>query len=81
MTNHNKDTDKLKSPDIRKILIKNTKIIYKNYKNHLQILEAITIKKKYQKPTINKIAFITDMNIFYNWPLTLTEWANSNYEW
>ena len=28
ITNHNKDTDKLKSPDIRKILINNTKIIY-----------------------------------------------------
>ena len=28
MTKHNKDTDKLKSQEIRKILIKNTKIIY-----------------------------------------------------
>ena len=47
MTNHKKDTDKLKSPDIRKIQINNTKIIYrKNNKNRLQILEAITIKNK-----------------------------------
>ena len=46
MTKHNKDTDKLKSPDIRKILINNTKNIYKNNKNHLQIFEAITIKIK-----------------------------------
>ena len=30
MTKHNKDTDKLKSPEKRKILINNTKIIYKN---------------------------------------------------
>ena len=34
MTNYNKDTDKLKSLDRRKILINNTEIIYKNnYKN------------------------------------------------
>ena len=33
MTKHNKDNDKLKSPDIRKILINNTKIVYKNNKN------------------------------------------------
>ena len=47
MTKHNKDTDKLKCPDIGKILINNTKIMYKNNdKNHLQILEVITIKKK-----------------------------------
>ena len=45
MTKHNKHTDKLKSPDIRKILLNNTKIIYKNNKNCLRILEAITIKK------------------------------------
>ena len=45
-TKPNKDTDKLKSPHIRKILINNTKIIYKNNnKNCLKILEAITIKK------------------------------------
>ena len=45
MTKHNKDTDKLKSPEIRKISINNTKIIYKNNNNNrLQILEAITIK-------------------------------------
>ena len=38
-------TDKLISTDIRKILINNTKIIYKNSnKNRLQILQAITIK-------------------------------------
>ena len=44
MTKHNNDTDKLKSPDIRKIHINNTKIIYKNNnKNRLQILEEITI--------------------------------------
>ena len=30
MTKHNKNTDKLKSPNIKKILINNTKIIYKN---------------------------------------------------
>ena len=30
MTKHNKDTDKLKSPNIRKILINNAKIIYKS---------------------------------------------------
>ena len=34
----------LKSPDIRKVRINNTKIIYKNNnKNYLQNLEAITI--------------------------------------
>ena len=45
MTKHNKDTDKLKSPDTRKIRINNTKIIYENNnKKRLQILEAITIK-------------------------------------
>ena len=45
MTKHNKDTDKLKSPDIRKILINNSKLMYKNYnKNRLQILKAMTIK-------------------------------------
>ena len=44
MTKYNKDTDLLKSPDIRKILINNTKIIYKNNKKHLQILKAITKK-------------------------------------
>ena len=44
MIKHNKDTDKLKSQDIRKIL-NNIKIAYKNNnKNHLQILKAITIK-------------------------------------
>ena len=44
-TKHNKDIDKLKSRDIRKILINNTKIMYKNnYKNRLQILEVITMK-------------------------------------
>ena len=42
MTKHNKNTDKFKSPNIRKILINNTKIINKNNnKNRLQILEAI----------------------------------------
>ena len=46
MTKHNKDNDELKYPNIRKILINNTKIIYKNNnKNFLQIFEAITIKK------------------------------------
>ena len=45
MTKHNKNTDKLKSPDIRKILNNNIKTIFKNNnKNPLQILEAITIK-------------------------------------
>ena len=47
MTKYNKDTDKLKSPDLRKILINNTKMIYKNkYKNLLQILDAINITNK-----------------------------------
>ena len=47
MAKYNKDTDKLKSLDIRKILINKAKIIYKNSnKNSLQILEAITILKK-----------------------------------
>ena len=47
MTKPNKDTNKPKSPDIRKILINNTKIIYKNKnKNRLQIIEAITMKIK-----------------------------------
>ena len=44
MTKYNKDGDKFKSLDIRKILINNTKITYKNNnKNRLQILEAIPI--------------------------------------
>ena len=64
MTKHDKDTDKLKSTDIRKILINNTKIIYKNYnKNHLQILKAVTIKIK--KTTINKIG-INILDVFNN---------------
>ena len=46
MTKHNKDPDKLKSPDIRKILINYVKIIYENNKNCLQILKAIIIKNK-----------------------------------
>ena len=47
MTKHNKDTDKLKSADVRRILINKTKIIYKNNnKKSLQILEAINIKNK-----------------------------------
>ena len=50
MTKHNKDTDKLKSLDIRKILINYTKSIYKiNNKNCLQIFEAIAIKKQKKK--------------------------------
>ena len=57
MTKHNNDTDKLKSSDIRKILIDNTKSIYKDNKNCLQILEAISIQNK--TSTINKIAFNT----------------------
>ena len=62
MTKHNKDTDKLESPNIRKTLINNIKMIYKNdNKNHLQILKAVTIKNK--KTTINKIAFTTSINI------------------
>ena len=53
MTKHNKDTDKLKSPDIRKILINNIKIIHKkNNKNRLQILEAITKKRLKKKQTL-----------------------------
>ena len=47
MTKHKKDTDKLKTPDKRKILNNKTKIIYKNNnKNHLQKFEGITIKNK-----------------------------------
>ena len=34
MTKYDKDTDKLKSLDIRKILINNTKIMYKNNNNY-----------------------------------------------
>ena len=46
MTEHNKDTDKLKSPDIRQILINNTKIIYKNnYKNSFKIVKSDNYKK------------------------------------
>ena len=45
MTKYNKVTDKVKSSDIRNILINNTKIKYKNYnKNRLQILEEMIIK-------------------------------------
>ena len=63
MRKHNKDTDKLKSSLIRKILINNTKIIYENNnKNYLQILKVISIKNK-KKPTINSIAFNTGINI------------------
>ena len=61
ITKYNKDTDKHKSPDIRKVLIYNTKIIYKNNsKKYLQILKAISIKKN---PTINETAFNTSINI------------------
>ena len=77
MTMDYKDTNKLKSPHIRKILINNAKIIYKNNnKNRLQILEAITIKIKKKKNTINKIAFNTAikiLNIFNNKPSPLTK--------
>ena len=63
MTKHNKDMDKLKSPDIRKILNNNTKIKNKNNnKNRSQMLKAITIKNL-KKPTISKIAFATSLNI------------------
>ena len=61
MTKHDKDTEKLRSPDIRMIPIKNTKNVYKNNnKNSLQILETITKKKD---PAINKRAFNTSINI------------------
>ena len=44
---NNKDTGNFTSPDIRKILIYDTKIIYKSSnKNLLQIFEAMTIKNK-----------------------------------
>ena len=47
MTKYDEDTDKIKFPVIRKILINNTKFMYKNNnKNCLQILEALTIKNK-----------------------------------
>ena len=62
MSKHNKDTDKLKSSNVRKILISNTKIMYKNNnKNHQPILETISIKNKTH--TINKIPFNTGINI------------------
>ena len=35
MTRHNKDIDKLKSSDIRKILINNIKILYKDHNKNL----------------------------------------------
>ena len=45
MTKYHKDPGKLKSLDIRNILINNIKIIYENNnKNRLQILEVKTIK-------------------------------------
>ena len=48
MSKHQKDMDKLKSPDKRNVLIKNTKIIHKYYnKISLQILEAIKYSLKY----------------------------------
>ena len=63
------------SPDIRKILINNTKIIYKNTnKNHIQILVAIIMKNK--KNAINKksihhkykhIKDIQILTIYPNW--------------
>ena len=63
MTKHKKDTEKLKSFDIRKILVNNTKFMNKNNnEDSLQILEAINIKN-FLKTTINKIAFNTDTNI------------------
>ena len=47
ITKHNIDTDKLKIPDIRKIMINNAKLMYKNnHKNCLETLDAIIIKKK-----------------------------------
>ena len=50
MTKDNKDTDKLKSSEIRKILINNTKIMHENNnKNRLQILKGISIKSIYYK--------------------------------
>ena len=63
MTKYNKDTEKLKSQNIRKILINNTKIIYKNNnENRLQILKEITINRL-KKNTIDKIALTTSINI------------------
>ena len=62
MTKHNKESEKLESPDIRKFLNNNTKIIYKkNNKYRLQILEAVTIRKK--KTSMNKIASDKGINI------------------
>ena len=70
MTKHNKDTDILKFPDIRKILINNTKIIHRNNnKNHLQNPRGSNYKKYKNNLTINKIAFktgINRLNIFNN---------------
>ena len=66
MTKESKDTDKPKYLDIRKILINNTKITYKNKnKNRSKILEAIIIKKN----RVNKISItmsINILNIFHN---------------
>ena len=50
MAKHSTDTDKLISPNIRKILINNTKIIYKNNnKNRLQILKVKTVNNFLKK--------------------------------
>ena len=69
MIKHNKDTDKLKSPDIRDIQISNTKIIYKNNKNRLQIPETIIIKnEKKKKPTKNNNTGMNVLNMFINLP-------------
>ena len=52
---NNKNTDKFKSLDLRKILSNNTKIVCKNSnKNHLQIQEAITIRIKKKLPKIKQ---------------------------
>ena len=59
---HNNSTDQLRSSDVRKNLIDNEIIIYKNNnKKQLQILEAMCIKNK--KANINKTVFNTGTNI------------------
>ena len=64
MTKHNKDTDKLKSPDIRKIIINNRKIIYKNNnKKPFTNPWSINYKNLKKNNTINKIAFTTNINM------------------
>ena len=61
---HNNRTNQLTSSDVRKILTYNRIMIYKNnIKKDLKIPEAIYIKNKIKKTSINKIAFNPDTKI------------------